>query len=149
MCPENGLWVVTFLTVAILRFNCKLTKSGKRAEHSRANRRRQCLCSAGSIDESRALTSEVIICGRVRRMTDYFQLVSGHGKPVLPSAAPHLSATCRGGRIGRILARRVGRPDFFTNCGSNFSLTWRSFHFLCHPTPTTHQYSPPAAHYSR
>ena len=34
---------------------------------------------------------------------------------------------------------RYGRnhPDFFTNRVSSFSLTWHSFHFLCHPTPQT------------
>ncbi|WP_175149552.1 hypothetical protein [Paraburkholderia ultramafica] len=26
------------------------------------------------------------------------------------------------------------QPDFFTICGSDFSLTWRGFYFLWHPT---------------
>lgn len=35
---------------------------------------------------------------------------------------------------GQVVAGCVGRGDFCTNCGSDFSLTWHSFHFQWHAT---------------
>jgi hypothetical protein len=35
-------------------------------------------------------------------------------------------------RTAESAQKRVGRPDYFTNCGGSFSLTWHSFHFQWH-----------------
>jgi hypothetical protein len=37
-------------------------------------------------------------------------------------------------RTAESTQKSVGRPDYFTNCGSSFSLTWHSFHFPWHAT---------------